>query len=74
MRWRGQTLGRKLTGIQLVDRSGLPPLPTRAVIRAVLAGFSFLFFFAGYWLALFDRKGQTLHDKLTRTYVVRTVS
>ncbi len=32
---------------------------------------SFVPFLAGFWLALFDRRGQTLHDKLTQTFVVR---
>ncbi|RYZ38766.1 MAG: RDD family protein, partial [Myxococcaceae bacterium] len=25
----------------------------------------------GFWMALFDRRGQTLHDKLTSTFVVQ---
>ena len=29
------------------------------------------FLLAGFWVALFDRRGQTLHDKLTSTFVVR---
>jgi uncharacterized RDD family membrane protein YckC len=69
--WNGRTPGRRLLGIQLVDRSGLAPAPTRAIVRAVLAVFSFIPFLAGFWLALFDRRGQTLHDKLTSTFVVR---
>ena len=69
--WNGRTLGRLLAGIRLVDRSGLPPSPTRAVVRAVLSAVSFGLFLGGFWLALFDRRGQTLHDKLTSTFVVR---
>lgn len=69
--WSGKTPGRRLMGIQLVDATGLPPRPTRAVIRAVLSIFSFLLLLAGFWLALFDRRGQTLHDKLTRTFVIQ---
>jgi uncharacterized RDD family membrane protein YckC len=69
--WNGRTPGRRLLGIRLVDRSGLAPTPGRAVTRAVLAVVSFVPFLAGFWLALFDRRGQTLHDKLTQTFVVR---
>ncbi|MFL5320514.1 MAG: RDD family protein [Myxococcaceae bacterium] len=69
--WNGRTLGRRLLGIRLVDGSGLPPRPVRALLRSLLAVFSFAFFLGGFWLALFDRRGQTLHDKLTGTFVIR---
>ena len=69
--WNGRTPGRRLLGIRLVDRTGLAPAPGRAIARAVLAVVSFVPFLAGFWLALFDRRGQTLHDKLTQTFVIR---
>jgi len=69
--WDGTTLGRRLFGIRLVDKSGQAPTPLRAILRAVLSLVSFGAFLGGFWLALFDRKGQTLHDKLTSTFVVR---
>jgi uncharacterized RDD family membrane protein YckC len=69
--WNGRTLGRRLLGLRLVDTHGLAPAPTRAVLRALLAGLSFALFLGGFWLALFDRRGQTLHDKLTSTFVVQ---
>jgi uncharacterized RDD family membrane protein YckC len=69
--WGGRSPGRWLFGIRLVDRRGLAPAPGRAVARALLAVVSFVFCLAGFWLSLFDRRGQTLHDKLTRTFVVR---
>jgi uncharacterized RDD family membrane protein YckC len=69
--WNGRTLGRRLLGLRLVDTHGLAPAPGRAVARAVLASLSFGLFLAGFWMALFDRRGQTLHDKLTSTYVVQ---
>jgi uncharacterized RDD family membrane protein YckC len=71
--WNGRTPGRVVSGIRLVDRRGLPPSPIRATIRGILSIFSFAFFLGGFWLALFDRRGQTLHDKLTSTFVVRPV-
>lgn len=69
--WGGRTPGRLLTGIRLVDATGYPPGPWRAGVRAVLSLFSFVLLLGGFWLALFDRRGQTLHDKLTRTFVVQ---
>lgn len=71
--WNGRTPGRLVSGIRLVDRSGSPPGPVRATVRAFLSIFSFGLFLGGFWLALFDRRGQTLHDKLTSTFVVRPV-
>lgn len=71
MLWSGRTVGRRLLGIHLVDATGHAPAPARALVRAGLALGSFALFLAGFWLALFDRHGQTLHDKLTRTFVVR---
>jgi uncharacterized RDD family membrane protein YckC len=71
MLWGGRTPGRRLAGIRLVDGSGSAPGPGRAAARAALSIVSFVLFLAGFWLALFDRRGQTLHDKLTRTFVVQ---
>jgi uncharacterized RDD family membrane protein YckC len=69
--WRGRTPGRRLLGIHLVDASGHAPKAGRALLRAALSLASFALFLSGFWLALFDRRGQTLHDKLTSTFVVR---
>jgi uncharacterized RDD family membrane protein YckC len=67
----GRTPGRLVTGVRLVTSSGEPPGLVRALLRAVFSFVSFGLCLSGFWLALFDRKGQTLHDKLTRTFVVR---
>lgn len=69
--WNGRTLGRLLLGLRLVDTHGLAPAPTRAIVRALLSVVSFGLFLGGFWMALFDRRGQTLHDKLTSTFVVQ---
>ncbi len=69
--WNGRTLGRLLLGLRLVDTHGVAPAPTRAIIRAMLSVVSFGLFLGGFWMALFDRRGQTLHDKLTSTFVIQ---
>ncbi len=69
--WNGRTLGRLLLGLRLVDTSGLAPPPSRAIVRALLSVVSFGLFLGGFWMALFDRRGQTLHDKLTSTFVIQ---
>lgn len=69
--WNGRTLGRMVLGLRLVDTHGLAPAPTRAVLRALLSVVSFGLFLGGFWMALFDRRGQTLHDKLTSTFVIQ---
>lgn len=69
--WGGHTPGRRIAGVRVVDARGRTPHPARALLRALLAIPSFAIVFAGFWMALFDRHGQTLHDKLTQTFVVR---
>jgi uncharacterized RDD family membrane protein YckC len=69
--WNGRTLGRLLLGLRLVDTHGLAPAPGRAIVRALLSVLSFSLFLGGFWMALFDRRGQTLHDKLTSTFVIQ---
>jgi resuscitation-promoting factor RpfA len=69
--WNGRTLGRLLLGLRLVDTHGLAPAPSRAIVRAMLSVLSFGLFLGGFWMALFDRRGQTLHDKLTSTFVIQ---
>jgi uncharacterized RDD family membrane protein YckC len=66
----GQTPGKRLAGIQVIDSNGHGPLPTRAVLRAILALGSGLLVMMGFLLVIFDRRRQTLHDKLAGTFVV----
>ena len=68
---KGRTPGRLIAGIRLVTKKGEAPGIFRALFRTAFAVLSFATCCAGFWLALFDRKAQTLHDKLTGTFVVR---
>ncbi len=69
--FRSRCFGRRLMGIHLVDSRGNPPGVLRALSRSALIMVSIVPFLGGLWLALFDRRGQTLHDKLTQTFMVR---
>jgi uncharacterized RDD family membrane protein YckC len=69
--WGGRSPGRRLLGLHLVDDSGQAPSPIRALCRGALSLVSFGLFLSGFWIALFDRRGQTLHDKLCSTFVVQ---
>lgn len=71
--WGGRTLGQQVAGIRLVDGSGRAPAPTVALARALLGTVSAGLLGAGFWLALVDRRGQTLHDKLTSTFIVQPI-
>jgi uncharacterized RDD family membrane protein YckC len=67
----GRTLGKRIFGLTLVDSTGRPPALARSAVRSLLAFASAGLLLMGFVLMLFDRKGQSLHDKLTGTFVVR---
>ncbi len=71
-RRKGQTPGKFALGIRVVKADGTPISDVDAVIRAVGYQVSAVLFGLGYLWALIDRKNQTWHDKLARTYVVRS--
>ncbi|HEY4731492.1 MAG TPA: RDD family protein [Myxococcales bacterium] len=66
----GRTPGMALTGQRLRMLHGGAPTPMTAFVRALLAvlcGAPGLF---GFVVALFDARGQTLHDKLCRCVAI----
>ncbi len=67
----GRTPGMALAGLRLKRVTGEPVRGGRALVRALLALPSAGLALFGFFLALFDRRGQALHDKLTGTAVVR---
>ena len=69
----GRTLGLRLAGIRLVDDRGRTPAPTVTLARSLLGAVSAALLGLGFWVALVDRRGQTLHDKLTSTFIVQAI-
>jgi len=69
----GQTIGKRLVGIRVVDAStGLPGIGVgRGVGRYFARWLSSLPLGLGYFWMLWDDKKQTWHDKLVRTLVVK---
>ena len=67
---RGWSPGKRYAGIRIVREDGLPPGLTYGLSRTAGAFVSRNIFLLGYLWAKWDRKSQTLHDKLARTYVV----
>jgi uncharacterized RDD family membrane protein YckC len=65
----GRTPGMALAHLKLVTADGESLTPAQALTRAALSLASAAGLL-GFALALFDERGQTLHDKLTRTLVV----
>ncbi|MGI5865462.1 MAG: RDD family protein [Myxococcales bacterium] len=66
----GRTLGKWLFGLVVVDESGQPPRLAVSAARSLLGFVSAALLMMGFAIALFSRRRQALHDKLTRTFVV----
>lgn len=69
---QGQTVGKMILGIQVVDsRGGIPSLGT-VLLREVVGKFiSGLFFNLGHLWAAWDREKRAWHDHIAGTHVVR---
>jgi uncharacterized RDD family membrane protein YckC len=74
----GQTLGKQLVGIRVVRTDGQPVGFWLGVLRTVVAqqlliGLTFyLYAIVDYLWPLRDPQSQALHDKIARTWVLRT--
>ena len=70
----GQTIGKKILGIKVVQSTGEPMTPGIAFLRWVGYIISGLILYLGYiWIA-FDREKQGWHDKIAGTYVIKEQS
>ena len=67
----GQTLGKIVVGLRVVDTMGRPPSAWKALLRAVLGAVSILAAFAGFLPAAFDPARRALHDRVLKTRVIR---
>ncbi|HVF74128.1 MAG TPA: RDD family protein [Acidimicrobiales bacterium] len=67
----GQTLGKRVMGIRVVDfNTGGPIDMSRAVVRNLVRIVSGLACFLGYIWAFFNKEKQTWHDMAAQTVVV----
>ncbi len=73
--WRGQTLGKKILGLRVIDERGLKLRPSQVIIRNLLRvvdGLPALHALGGV-IAFFSPRSQRLGDLAAGTVVVRTV-
>ena len=68
---KGQSLGGRLLGLKVVNEEGSPIGFWRAFIRNILAIATSAPLLLWLWIA-WDPNRQALHDKLVRSYVIRT--
>lgn len=73
--WRGQTLGKKVMGLRVMDENGLKLRPSQVVVRNLLRFVDMLplFYALGGLVSLFNSRAQRLGDLAAGTVVVRTL-
>ncbi|MBN1847122.1 MAG: RDD family protein [Deltaproteobacteria bacterium] len=68
----GQTVGKKILGLRIIDLTGFQPDKAAAIVRFgyhILSGL-FIFPVLGYFFILFKKTRQGLHDRLAETFVI----
>ena len=65
--WNGQTVGKKVCNIKVVDESLGPLTPGQAFGRTCGEIVSGIILCIGYIMAAFDERKQSLHDKMAGT-------
>ena len=68
----GQTPGKKMFGLKVVQTTGEPLTPGLAFLRWVGYLISGIFFYLGFIWVAFDERKQGWHDKMAGTVVIRT--
>lgn len=73
--WRGQTVGKKVLGLRVMDERGLKLRPSQVFIRNLLRFVDMLpgFYALGGAVSLFSSRSQRLGDLAAGTVVVRSV-
>lgn len=69
----GRTAGQHLFALRVVDEEGLIPSPSRSSWRACALVLSNLPLGLGFLWSLVDASGRSLHDHLSKTYVIRSL-
>ncbi len=71
--WRGQTVGKRLLRLRVVDIEGMRLQPSQVVVRNLLRAVDFLpaFYVVGGLACLFNRHAQRLGDVAANTVVIR---
>jgi uncharacterized RDD family membrane protein YckC len=67
----GQTLGKMLKGLRVVNSAGRPPGCPRAFLRAALGSLGVVLAFGGVVPMFFDPARRGLHDRILKTRVVK---
>jgi uncharacterized RDD family membrane protein YckC len=67
----GQTLGKSLTGLRVVDPAGHPPGFLKAFVRAAMGAVGIALAGLGAVPMLLDPAGRGLHDRMLKTRVVK---
>lgn len=71
--WRGQTIGKRLLRLRVVDVEGMRLRPSQVVVRNLLRAIDFMpaFYVVGGLACLFSRRAQRLGDIAANTVVIR---
>ncbi len=70
--YTGQTLGKKVMKIKVVDANGKKPTILTFLLRETIGKtVSIIILLFGYLMIFWDSKRQGLHDKIANTYVVK---
>jgi len=67
----GQTIGKRMLGMKVVQTTGEPMSAGAAFLRCVGYLVSGMFFFLGFLWIAFDGRKQGWHDKIAGTLVIR---
>ncbi len=67
----GQTLGMRSWRIRVINKDGTNISVLQGIIRCCIAPLSLLLGGIGYFWCLFDKDGQTIHDKLSKSVVIQ---
>jgi uncharacterized RDD family membrane protein YckC len=68
----GATPGKQVLGLKVIHDDHPHVAWARAIVRFVGYFISAIPFFMGFWWVLFDRRRESWHDKLAKTYVIYT--